>query len=175
MQELELHDIDENEYRALFHEIPNLWKKNSGFFDMGLGEIFGTFGESNNLVFGVHIYIRGNYSQLFIVLTEYLRETRTATFRINVVPITRVAFEQSREAAEVRFRQILEKLTYEELETFAIFNQYQGSDEVFVCPKCKARYMMRTLKVSEDGKVQCQNCLALIDPNEIHVDNSHDS
>ena len=178
LQELELHDIDESEFRALLFEIPELWKKNSGRFDLGLQELFKTFGETDSLVFGVHIYSHGNSGVVLVVLTEYSRDSRVAVFRITAI-IALITYKVNPQpfgrSAEVRLRSILEKLSYEDLEMFANANQYQGSDEVFVCPKCKARYMMRILTVSADGKVQCQNCLALIDPKEIHVDTSHDS
>jgi predicted Zn finger-like uncharacterized protein len=175
LQQLELYDIDESEYRALLHEIPKIWKKNSSFFDLGLHELFKTFGESDDFVFGVHIYNHHNRGLLFVVLTEYHRDSRIAVFRINAV-LTIVTFpEPSREKAEIRLREMLEELTYEDLEKFGVADQYRESGEVFVCPRCKAQYMMRVLNVAADGKVECQNCLALIDPNEIHIGTSHDS
>lgn len=175
LQELELLDIDESEYRAMFHEIPELWRKSSGLFDLGLNELFGSFAELADHIFGVHLYYHPSSSMLFVILTEYLKDTRVAVFRINAVTTIRTIPKKSQKEAEVRFGKMLEKLTYEDLEMYSVANQYLESDEIFVCPKCKARYMMRTLGVSADGKIQCQNCLSLFDPNEIHGDTSHDS
>jgi hypothetical protein len=66
METIALHDIDEDEMRSLLRYFPEIWKKHSRFFDSGLRPIFENFGESEDLVFGVHIFTHANGVVLFI-------------------------------------------------------------------------------------------------------------
>jgi hypothetical protein len=68
---------------------------------------------------------------------------------------------------ETKLREILENLTYAELEEFAVVGQHLEDDTIFICPDCKAQYLLRVLRVTIDGKTECQNCLHLFDPVEI--------
>jgi predicted RNA-binding Zn-ribbon protein involved in translation (DUF1610 family) len=84
----------------------------------------------------------------------------------------------SHKKGEVKLREMLEGLTYEELEKFAIVGQHLDDDTIFICPNCKAQYAMRVLQVSKDGRTECQNCKGLFDPTELDVvqrATSHDS
>ena len=178
MELIELYDIDEAEYRSLLHEIPTIWKKNSSFFDTGLNPWFSNIGELDNLIIGVHIFSHGNGAQMFIILTEYLRDARIATFNINARTTTGWLGPTSYGKGEIKFREMLEKLTYDEIEKFSIENQYQESDEIFICPNCKAQYFMRVLQITEDGRMVCQNCNKSFDTIELAVARgsaSHDS
>lgn len=130
METIALHDLDEDEMRSLLHHFPDIWKKNSRFFDTGLTPVFGNFGDSEDLVFGVHIFTHGNGVVLFIILTEYLRETRVATFNINARGITGLFSPSSHKKGEVKLREILEGLTYEDLEEFAIVGQHLDDDSI---------------------------------------------
>ncbi len=169
METLELYDIDEDQLRGLLHQIPEVWKKNSGFFDTGLKLVFRNFGESDNLIFGVHLFSNANGARIFIILTEYIRDARIASFNINVRNTTGWFAPSTHNSSELKFREMLEKLTYEELDKFSLESQYQESDEIFVCPNCSAQYLMRVLRVSRDGRVKCQNCLSLVDPTSLGV------
>jgi predicted RNA-binding Zn-ribbon protein involved in translation (DUF1610 family) len=178
METLELYDIDEEQLRGLLHEIPAIWKKNSGFFDTGLKPVFKNFGELDNLIFGVHLFSHANGARIFIILTEYLRDARIASFNINVRNTTGWLAPTVHKSGELKFREMLEKLTYEELDLFSVENQYQESDEIFICPSCGAQYLMRVLRITSDGRIECQNCNALFDPVELDVAQksaSHDS
>lgn len=158
MEIVELYDIDEAGLRGLLHEIPTIWKKNSVFFDTGLTPFFQNIGELETLIIGVHIFSHGNGARIFIILTEYLRDARIATFNINARSTTGWLGSTSYKKGETKFREMLEKLTYEEIERFSIENQHQESKETFVCPNCRAQYLLRVLQVTEDGKIVCQNC-----------------
>ena len=169
METIALHDIDEDEMRSLLKYFPEIWKKNSGFFDTGLTPIFSNFGESEDLLFGVHIFTYGNGAVLFIVLTEYIRESRVATFNINARHITGFFSPSSHKKGEVKLREILENLTYDELEEFAIVGQNLEDDSIFICPNCGAQYLLRVLRVSVDGRTECQNCKSLFNPSELGI------
>lgn len=172
MQELELYDIDESQYTALLNEIPNLWEKNTSFYQSSLKPVFKSFNDFETLVFGVHIFKYGNSSTIFVILTEYIRDAKLAVFNITATTITGVFSPTDYKSGEIKFTKMLEEITYKDLEQIT---QQHDTNEVFVCPVCKAQYAKRILRVTVDGKVECQNCLALVDPNEIHVDTSHDS
>ncbi len=169
MEAIALHDIEETELRSLLYNFPEIWKKNSGFFDSGLTQVYGNFGETENLVFGVHIFTHGNGAVLFIILIEYLRDSRVASFNINARSITGLFSPSIHKKGEIKIREILEKLTYEDLEKFAIVGQHLEDDSIFICPRCKAQYLMRVLRVATDGKTECQNCNGLFSPEEIEI------
>ena len=170
MQELELYDIDENQYTALLNEIPNLWEKNTSFYQPSLKLVFKSFNDFETLVFGVHIFKYGNASTIFVILTEYIRDAKLAVFSINAKTITGIFSPTNYKSGELKFTKMLEEISYEDLEQIT---QQHETNEVFVCPVCKAQYAKRVLRVTADGKLECQNCLALVDPNEIHDDTSH--
>jgi len=175
---LELYDIDEPELRSLLHEIPTIWRKNNSIFDSGLTPFFSNIGELETLIIGVHIFTHGNGAHLFIILTEYLKDARIATFNINAKSTTGWFGPTSYKKGEIKFREMLENLTYEEIETFSIENQYQESDEIFICPNCSAQYFMRILQVTKNGRVVCQNCNRSFDSTGLNVAQksaSHDS
>ena len=178
MEIIALHDIDEDEAKGILNFFPEIWKKNSGFFDTGLTSIFSNFGESEDLLFGVHIFTHGNGAILFIILTEYMRDSRIATFNINARHITGWFSPSSHKKGEVKLRDMLENLTYEQLQEFATVGQHLEDDSIFLCPNCGAQYLLRVLRVSVDGRTECQNCQALFDPVELEVTRkgtSHDS
>ena len=172
LQELELYDIDENQYIALLKEIPNLWEKNTSFFQSSLKPVFQRFNDFETLVIGVHIFKYGNSSTIFVILTEYIRDAKLAVFNISATTITGVFSPTDYKSGEIKFAKMLEEISYEDLEQIT---QQDDHIEIFVCPVCNAQFVKRVLRVTADGKVECQNCLALIDPNDIHVDTSHDS
>lgn len=174
METVELHDIEEKELRGLLAKMSEVWKSNSGFFDTGLRPVFHNFGELEDLLFGVHVFSHGNGAKIFIILTEYHREDRTATFNINARNITGWFAPSASKQSEVKFRRMLEKLTYEQLEAFAIETFYQEEEGIFICPNCNAQYMMKVLHVTRYGQIECQNCKRLFDPIELGAA-SHDS
>ena len=170
METIALHDLDEEELKGILDFLPEIWKKNSGFFDTGLTPIFRNFGESEDLLFGVHIFTHGNGAVLLIILTEYIRDSRVATFNINARSITGLFGPSSYKKGEVKLREILEGLTYEDLEEFVIVGQHLDDDSIFICPSCKAQYHMRVLRVSADGRTECQNCKKLFSPSELGIE-----
>lgn len=178
METLELYDIDENHLRGLLHEIPAIWKRNSGFLDTGLTLVFYNFGEMDNLIFGVHVFSNANGARIFVILTEYLKDARIASFNINVRNATGWFAPSVHKSSELKFREMLEKLTYEDLDLFSVETQFQESDEIFVCPNCSAQYLLKVLRITRDGRIECQNCQRLFDPVELDVAQrsaSHDS
>jgi hypothetical protein len=175
MEALELYDIDEDEIKGLLHHIPEVWKKNSSFFDTGLTLVFKSFGEHDNLLFGVHIFSHGNGAVMFIILTEYFRDSRIAVFNINARHITGWFSPSDHNKGEIKLRQILEGLTYEELEHYSIVGKHIDDDQIFICPNCRAQYMMRVLRVSDDGRIECQNCRRLFSIVEIDETKKHTS
>lgn len=167
METIALHEISESEMRALLQYLPELWKKNSSFFDIGIKPIFDSFGETENLVFGVHIFSHGNGSILYIILTEYLKDTCVASFNINGRHITGWFSPSVNKKGETKLRELLENLTYDELEEFAAVGQNLEDESIFICPNCKAQYLLRVLRVTEEGRTECQNCKHLFDPVEL--------
>jgi transcription initiation factor IIE alpha subunit len=167
MEIIVLHDISEEQLKGILNFMPEIWKKNSGFFDTGLTPIFKNFGESDDLLFGVHIFSHGNGAVLFIILTEYMRDSRMATFNINSRHITGWFGVSSHKKGEIKLREILEDLTYDELDEFATVGQHLEDDSIFICPNCKAQYHMKVLRVSVDGRTECQNCKGLFSPDEL--------
>lgn len=167
MEIIALHDIDEEEVIGILNFMPEIWKKNSGFFDTGLNPIFRNFGESDDLLFGVHIFSHRNGAILYIILTEYTRDSRMATFNINSRHLTGWFGVSSDKRGEIKLREILEGLTYDEVSEFATVGQHLEDPSIFICPNCKAQYRMRVLRVSEDGRIECQNCKKLFTPDEL--------
>lgn len=168
MEIVELHNIDENELRGLLHDISTIWDKNSGVFDTGLRDFFRNIEELDNLIFGVNMYLHGD-GMVFIVLTEYFKDSQIVTFRITAknTSIWLEPFQHSK--GEIQLRTILENLTREELEIIGAENQYRDSLVIFVCPYCGAQYAKRALQTADDGSIICQNCNRLCNPLEQEV------
>ena len=102
-------------------------------------------------------------------MPEYIKDDRIASGSMNGRNTTGWFAPSTHKSSELKFREMLEKLTYEELDNFSVENKYQESDEIFVCPSCSAQYLMRALRVTRDGRVRCQNCLSRVDPTELGV------
>lgn len=169
METVEFHDIEEDTLRSLLHEIPVIWKENSGFFDDGLKLVFKNIGNLDNLLFGVHIFTHKNGTKMFIILTEYFRDTQIATFNINARTNVGWLAPSYYTIGEEKFRTILENLTTEDLEMLSIKNLRHESDDIFVCPNCNAQYLMRVLQITEDVRIVCQNCNQSFDPGELDM------
>jgi predicted Zn finger-like uncharacterized protein len=70
---------------------------------------------------------------------------------------------------EIRIRELLEHITYDELAAYAEQEIRYHDEEIFICPSCGAQYKKRVLRVSVEGQIECQNCNELFTPEEIEV------
>ena len=166
---IQLHEIDENELRVLLANLHKIHDNRKSFFAAGLTPVFQNFGELEELIFGVHIFSQGHGSIIFIILSEYLKDTRIATINITGTYVSGMFSPSANKKGEIQIRELLENLTHEELEEYVVQYMYHKSGEIFICPNCSAQYMMRVLRVSKTEQVECQNCKASFDPNELKV------
>jgi hypothetical protein len=166
---IQLHELDELELRALLGNLHKIHDNQKSFFEPGLTPIFQNYGELEDLIFGVHIFSQRNGSIVYIILSDYLNETRIATININCVYVAGIFSPSANKKGEIRLREMLENLTHDELKEYTMKYTHHDSSEIFICPSCGAQYLLRVLRVSEAGKVECQNCQALFDPNDLEV------
>jgi len=106
---------------------------------------------------------------MFVILTEYFRDTQIATINIDARTTVGWLAPSDYTTGEKKFRTILENLTTEDLEMISIKNLRHASEDIFVCPNCNAQYLMRVLQVTVDVKIVCQNCNQSFDPIELDV------
>ncbi|MFW9768500.1 MAG: hypothetical protein ACFFF9_10025 [Candidatus Thorarchaeota archaeon] len=175
METIALCDVDEDEVKGILYFFPKIWQKDSSIFDAGFFSIFNKFGESEDLLFGVNVFYHGNATRVVIILSEYMRESRTATFTINVKQVVGIFAPCDDEKGEEKIKSMLENLTYEQLKEFAVSVRHLEDDRLFLCPICGAQYRMRVLHVSADGRIECQNCGRLFDPMELDMAPRRDS
>lgn len=161
---IEFFDVEEDEFRAILDNLSDLYDKQRGFFEQGFTPIFKNYGATDELLFGVHLFSQGSGAKLHIVLSEYIRDARTASVNINSFYLVGWGAHSRDIRGEATIREFLQKLTYSELESHVRKGIYADSRELFICPKCSARYLLRALQVTEGGKVTCQNCDGLFSP-----------
>jgi DNA-directed RNA polymerase subunit RPC12/RpoP len=156
METIEIFGISEEKLLGILSTLPSLWEENREFLEPSLELLFEKFGNKDDLLFAVQAFT--GPSSIIVLLTEYLRDLETASFVIYAynLPLGGVT-EAIR--SERRLRDILED--YIEAD-FSAFSHLKG-DEVFVCPKCSARYSLRTLRLTRDGRVECQNCGKIVE------------
>ncbi len=175
---LELFDLEENEFKAILNNLESIYSTKKSWYDTGLQLIFKNFGDLDELMFGVHVFSQGQGLSISIILSEYDRDTKCSTFNISSIYLSGLSAYSTFKKGETKIKEALQGLTFEELDAYTKQGVYEGSDEIFQCPHCNAQYRLRVLRVTEDGKVECQNCGVLSDPNEISTEEravAHDS
>jgi len=53
---VELFDIDESEFKAILDNLSDIFDKRKDFFKQGFTLIFRNYGETDELLFGVHLF-----------------------------------------------------------------------------------------------------------------------
>jgi DNA-directed RNA polymerase subunit RPC12/RpoP len=169
METIEIFGIGEEKLLGILKLLPSLWKEKRGFLDPSLELLFDKIGEKDNLLFAVHAFVNPGSSTVVVLLTEYLRDLETASFVIYAYNLMSGASENIWSGR--RLRDILEDCI--EID-FSAFSQLKG-DEIFVCPRCSARYRLRTMRLTRDGRVECQNCGRIVEYMPIEKKEDADS
>jgi DNA-directed RNA polymerase subunit RPC12/RpoP len=156
METIEIFEISEEKLMGILNTLPSLWKERKEFLEPSLKLLFEKFGNKDDLLFAVQAFT--GPSSIIALLTEYLRDLETASFVIYAYDLSGGGVTEAIRS-ETRLRDILED--YIEVD-FSAFSHLKG-DEIFVCPKCSARYRLRTLRLTRDGRVECQNCGRIVE------------
>ncbi|MFW9974797.1 MAG: MJ0042-type zinc finger domain-containing protein [Candidatus Thorarchaeota archaeon] len=157
MESAEILGIDEEDLHGFMEVLPNIWEYEKPIFFPELKLTLSKFGETPELLFGVYIYSVGGC--IIVAFLEYQREFTTAIFEIHgfcsdVWDRPRAEFQ----FGEKRLRDIIMKNAGKDYKAFSSI----PPGGLFVCPNCRAQYTFRSMKVSADGKVECQNCGRLV-------------
>ncbi len=157
METATIKEIDKDRLYALIKAFPDLWNKDKPLLDPGLIPLLDKYGETDELFFGVYLFavVRG----LLTVFVEYQRTQSTATFEIHGYIITGNGIEGRHQYAEQKLRDIILGHAGEAFTKLTAISK----DRIFECPSCKAKYSLMTMKMSSDGRIECQNCGRLVD------------
>ncbi|MFW9927118.1 MAG: hypothetical protein ACFFDM_10140 [Candidatus Thorarchaeota archaeon] len=160
MISVEVEGISEEQMREVLIQLPDLWDQKRGILIPTLDPILRNFGETNDFVFGVHAFRLGD-NCVIIVLSEYHRGRDIATFSINATLLSGWGAPRTATKAEQKLCELIEMMSGEEWSGFIHSPRLEGT---FICPKCNARYSLRTTRQVTDGRFECQNCGALVNP-----------
>ena len=159
MISVEVEGISEEQMKEFLIRLPAIWSNNSGMFDSGLQPILRNFGETENVLFGVHAY-RYTQNMVFIILSEYDRTERVATFNINGSKLAGWTAPSVFTKGEKKLRDIIEGIDGNEWAGLVPPPERKGS---FICPECNARYNLSVIEEYE-GKLICHNCGKRVNP-----------
>ncbi len=157
METAEILGIDEEDLHGFMAVLTNIWEHDKPIFFPELKLTLSKYGETPELLFGVYIYSVG--ACIIVAFLEYQRELSTAIFEIHgfcsdVYDRPRGEFQYG----EKRLSDIIMKNAGKDYKAFSTI----PPGGLFICPKCKAQYTFRSMKVSAEGQVECQNCGRLV-------------
>ena len=160
METATIKEIDKDRLRALIQAFPNLLNKDKPMLDPDIFTLLEKSGETDELYFAVILFsvVRG----LLTVFVEYHKETGIADFEIHGYMMQANQIQGRHQDAEQKLRDII--LGYEG-EPFSKLSAI-SKDIIFECPSCHAKYSLATMRMSSDGRIECQNCGRLIDLSE---------
>ncbi len=159
METIEISGMKEENLLGILGTLPNLWNARKGSFEPSLNLLFDKFGNKDNLLFVVQTFTQSSGSIVITLLTEYLRDLETAKFIIYAYDLNVVGGVTEALWSGRRLRDILEDFIDIDL---SVFSNLRG-DEIFVCPKCSAQYRLRAMRITRDGRVECQNCGKIVE------------
>lgn len=159
METIEIFGIEEDRLLGILNTLPSLWNSRKEFLEPSLELLFDKYGNKDNLLFAVQVFVHPQSSVMITVLTEYLRDIETASFVIYAYNLNVVSGVNESLWSARRLRDILEELIDVDLSQFS----HLKGDEIFVCPKCAARYRLRAMRITRDGRVECQNCGKIVE------------
>ena len=163
METIEIFGIKEENLLGILGTLPNLWNAKKGSSEPSLKLLFDKFGNKNELLFVVQAFTHPSSSIMITLLTEYLRDLETAKFIIYAYDLNVVGGVAEALWSGRRLRDILEGFVDIDL---SVFSHLRG-DEIFVCPKCSAQYRLRAMRITRDGRVECQNCGKIVEYSKL--------
>ncbi len=156
METATIKDIDKDRLLALLDSFPKLWNKDKSILDAKLTSLLDKSGETNEFFFAVSHFTMGN--ALLIVFVEFQRQLGTAVFEIHGYIVSIEGIQGRNQFAEQKMRDIILGHAGEPFSTLSTISE----DRIFECPDCKAKYALRTMRISSDGRIECQNCGRLV-------------
>jgi predicted Zn finger-like uncharacterized protein len=159
METIEIFGIGEEKLMGILNTLPSLWKQRKETLNPSLELLFDKFGNKEDLLFAVQAYTHPASSIVIVLLTEYLRDLETASFVIYAYNLNPFGGVSEATWSSRRLRDILEDCIEVDLSAFS----HMKGDEIFVCPKCSARYRLRAMRITRDGRVECQNCGRIVE------------
>jgi predicted Zn finger-like uncharacterized protein len=159
METIEIFGIEEERLLGILSTLPNLWKERKDSLGSSLELLFDKFGNKDDLLFAVQAFTHPGSTTMIVLLTEYLRDLQTAAFIIYAYDFNVVGGVRNATWSGRRLRDILEDCIEVDL---SAFSRLRG-DEIFVCPKCSAQYRLRAMRITRDGRVECQNCGRIVE------------
>lgn len=156
METATIKDIDKDSLVAFLDSFPELWNKDKSILEAGLTSLLHKYGETDELFFSVSHFTMGN--GLLIVFVEFQRQLGTADFEIHGYMVSTEGIRGRHQFAEQKMRDIILGYDGEPFSTLSTISD----DRMFECPSCKAKYVLRTMRISSDGRIECQNCGRLV-------------
>jgi len=152
MEIAEILGIDEEDLHGFMRVFPNMWDHNKPIFWPEITLIINKIGETEDLLFGVYLYRTGGC--VLTIFLEYQRELSTAIFEIQGFCIDSWEKQKGFQFGERRVKEIILSNAGKNYKLFSTI----PPGGIFTCPNCRAQYTFRSLKVSPQGEVECQNC-----------------
>lgn len=159
VETIEIFGIDEERLLGILYTLPSLWNSGKGALDPSLELLFDKYGNKDNLLFAVQVFIHPHSSVMITLFTEYLRDIETASFVIYAYDLSIAGGANEALWSARQLRDILEAFVDVDLSTFS----HLRGDEIFACPKCAAHYRLRTMRITRDGRIECQNCGKIVE------------
>jgi len=156
METATIKDIDKDRLLVLLDSFPKLWNKNKSILDAKLTSLLHKSGETDELFFAVSHFTMGN--GLLIVFVDFQRKLGTAVFEVHGYILSVEGIRGRNQFAEQKMRDIILGHAGEPFSTLSTI----AEDEMFECPDCKAKYALKTMRISSDGRIECQNCGRLV-------------
>ncbi|MFW9807136.1 MAG: hypothetical protein ACFFFK_10450 [Candidatus Thorarchaeota archaeon] len=152
MEIAEIQGIDEEDLFGYIRALPNFWEQTKRIFEPGIELILQKIGDTEDILLGVFIF--SHYRGQIVIFMEYQRDIRTAIFEIHGYQINQWGTFVESKSSENRLRRIIENSADGDFKAFSAIPE----GGIFVCPNCRAQYSLRVLKITKDGKIECQNC-----------------
>ena len=156
MEIAEIIGIDEEDLHGFMRVFPNMWEHEKPLFSPEITLVVNKYGETEEFIFGVYIYTLG--SCVLAMFLEYQREFATAIFEIHGFCFDSYGMKRDFQFGENRVKDIILRNAGKDYKLFSTI----PLGGIFTCPKCRAQYTLRSLRVSPEGKVYCQNCGRLV-------------
>jgi hypothetical protein len=152
LETAEILGIDEEDLHGFIRALPNLWEQTKRSFEPGIQLMLQKLGDTEDILFGVYIF--SNMGRQLIIFMEYQRDIAAAIFEIHGFQPNVWGSNISNSYGEQRMRKIIEGSEGGDFKAFSAVPE----GGIFICPNCGAQYSLRVLKISSDGRIECQNC-----------------
>ncbi|TFF95641.1 hypothetical protein EU546_02930 [Candidatus Thorarchaeota archaeon] len=158
--------LDIDVLRNALDRLGGLYEMKKGILTQGIKPAFSKVGKSKDYELGLYVYyIR--QTGVLIVLFERDPSSGRVVVQVSAREVGAWTWSQMRDAPKV------EETAMAALDEDVQAKRHLPTDGgTFSCPSCHAVYTCSNLRLSDDGRVQCQNCGRWVDWLEAVTDKS---